>query len=94
MIHHIKKPFYCRKGQFSDGQDLCAGISLKTLQENPIHKCRVGTKKITEYTFYSADVLQNAMGKIFIKNGKQMIIVPLDLWCAKKEAYDPIQSNI
>lgn len=85
MLHHVRKPFYSRQGQFSDGQDLCAGISLDSLQASPIHVLRVGKIKITEYTFDSADVLTKSQGRFFIKNDKKIVIVPLNLWCVKKE---------
>ena len=42
MIHTVKQPFMCRKGQFGDGQKLVIGISLDALYGMNTYKFKIG----------------------------------------------------
>ena len=88
MITHIRKPFLCRQGQFSEGRDLCASLAKWKLEQDPINIMFLGRKK---YTFDSESVLAKAKDKPNDRKGDvDLIVIPVELWSVKiEEAREP-----
>ena len=87
-IHRVRKPFYCREGQFTEGkQDLVVGIAKSSLEyfQNKGNKCfyiRVGESD-TIHIGNIRTILR--LGHSWInKKDQTVIIIPLYIFTEMK----------
>ena len=58
MIHTVKKPFLCRRGQFGEGRELAVGILYSRLTE-PEYRFTIGNSRVV-YKGITEDILSMA----------------------------------
>lgn len=85
MIHTVRNPFFCRRGQFFDvgypGQVLVIGIAQQSLIKNNPYRFKIGKNPVI-YSGDSNEVMR--IGKKWLSpSGKEVYIVPVEFF--KKE---------
>jgi hypothetical protein len=90
MIHTVRKPFMCRKGQFNKhgylGQVLVVGIDVNALKTNNPYRFKIG-KSPRIYSGDSSDAL--AVAYIWHNRaGRAVAIVPVDFF--QEEEHDDV----
>ena len=90
MIHTVRNPFFCRRGQFFSagypGQVLVVGIAAAALMKYNPYRFKIG-KNLGVYFGDSIEALR--IGQKWInKSGKEVYIVPVDFFKKEEKKLD------